>query len=225
MAYNNTAARLGGIGGILFVVLFLPSYLTPPDAPVPTSRPQDVVGYFADRQDGILLFNGLLLIFAAFFFLWFVGALYGLLWSAEGEGSGISSVALGGGLVFIVLVLAGAAVEIVYPATLARFENFAPDAQLGFLSLTLSGWMYRFALVGMSVLIAATSVVVLSTGVMPRWLALAGFVAAVFALLRFLIPLGGILGLLWVLAVSVLMLAGLAGRGSVGPRRRVGRGA
>ena len=223
MAYN-TAARLGGIGGILFVVLFLPSYLTPPDAPVPSSRPQDVVGYFADRQDGILLFNGLLLIFAAFFFLWFIGALYGLLWSAEGEGGGISSVALGGGLVFLVLMLAGAAVEIVYPATLARFENFAPDAQLGFLSLTLSGWMYRFALMGMSVLIAATSVVVLSTGVMPRWLALAGFVAALFALLRFLIPLGGILGLLWVLVVSALMLAGLAGRGSVGPRR-VGRGA
>ncbi len=39
MAYN-TAARLGGISGILFVVLFLRSYLTPPDAPVPTSRPQ-----------------------------------------------------------------------------------------------------------------------------------------------------------------------------------------
>ena len=87
MAYN-TAARLGGISGILFVVLFLPSYLTPPDAPVPTSRPRDVVGYFADRQDGILLFNGLLLNFAAFFFLWFIGALFGLLWSAEGEGVG-----------------------------------------------------------------------------------------------------------------------------------------
>ena len=50
---------------------------------------------------------------------------------------------------FITLVLAGAAVKIVYPATLARFENFAPDAQLGFLSLALSGWMYRFGLVGM----------------------------------------------------------------------------
>jgi hypothetical protein len=106
----------------------------------------------------------------------------------------------------------GAAVEIVYPATLARFENFAPDAQLGFLSLALSGWMCRFALVGMSVLIAATSVVVLSTGVMPRWLALAGFVAALFALLRFLIPLGGILGLVWVLVVSALLLIGSAGR-------------
>jgi len=43
MAYN-TAARFGWISGILFVILFLPSYLTPPDAPVPTSTPQDVVG-------------------------------------------------------------------------------------------------------------------------------------------------------------------------------------
>ena len=54
---------------------------------------------------------------------------------------------------------------------------------------------------------------------MPRWLARAGFMAALFAHLRFLISLGGILGLLWVLAVSALMLAGLAGRGTDSPRR------
>lgn len=153
-----------------------------------------MIGYFTDNQDGILLFNGLLLIFAAFFLLWFVGILHGVLRSAEGEGGGFSSVPLAGGLVFITLVLAAAAVEIVYTATLARFETFAPDVQLGFLSLVLSGWMYRFALVGMSVLKGATSVVVLKTGVMPRWMALVGFVAALFALLRFLIPLGGVLG-------------------------------
>src|ERR671921_2276869 len=116
MAYN-TAARLGGIGGILFVILFFRSYLTPPDAPVPTSGSRDVVGYFSDRQDGILLYNGLLLIFAAFFFLWFLGALHGVLRSAEGRGGGISSVALAGGLVFITLVLAGAAGGVVYSGT------------------------------------------------------------------------------------------------------------
>ena len=85
--------------------------------------------------------------------------------------------------------------------------------------MALSGWMYRFALAGMSVLIAAASVVVLGTGVMPRWVALVGFVAALFALLRFLIPLGGILGLVWVLAVSALMLVSRAGRNRVGPTR------
>jgi uncharacterized membrane protein len=34
---------------------------------------------FTDPQDGILLFSGLLLIFAAFVFLWFVGTLHGVL--------------------------------------------------------------------------------------------------------------------------------------------------
>ena len=96
MAYT-TAARLGGIGGILFVVLFFRSYLTPPDTPVPTPGPKDVVAYFTDRQGGILLYNGLLLIFAAFFFLWFLGALHGVLRSVEGGSGGISSVALAGG--------------------------------------------------------------------------------------------------------------------------------
>jgi hypothetical protein len=81
--------------------------------------------------------------------------------------------------------------------------------------------MYRFALVGMSVLIAATSVVVLGTGVLPRWLALVGFVAALFALLRFLIPLGGILGLVWVLVVSALLLIGSGGRSARGDSRRL----
>ena len=131
-----------------------------------------------------------------------------MLRGAEGEGYGFSSVSLAGGLLFIALVVAGAAVEIVYPATLARFENFQQDAQLGFLSLALSGWMYRFAFVGMSVLIAATSAVTLRTGILPEWLAWAGFAVALVALLRFLGPLSAWVPLLWVVAVSVLMLTG-----------------
>jgi hypothetical protein len=217
MLNGRAAVRLGGIGGVLFVVLFVPSFLSPPDSPIATSGPQDVIAYFTDRQDGILIINGLLLVFGAFFFLWFLGVLHGVLRDAEGEGYGFSSVSLAGGLLFIALVLAGAAVEIVYPATLARFENFQQDAQLGFLSLALSGWMYRFAFVGMSALIAATSVIALRTSVLPRWLAWVGFVAALVVLLRFLGPLGAWLGLLWVIAVSVLMLTG--GVGSTGGPR------
>ena len=169
MLNGRAAVRLGGIGGILFVVLFVPSYLSAPDSPIATSGPQDVIDYFTDRQDGILIINGLLLVFGAFFFLWFLGTLHGVLQDAEGEGHGFSSVSLAGGLIFIALVLTGAAVEIVYPATLARFENFQQDAQLGFLSLALSGWMYRFAFVGMAALIAATSVIALRTSVLPGW--------------------------------------------------------
>ena len=88
--------RLGGISGILFVTLVIPSFLSAPDTPVATSEPQDVIGYFNDRQDGILTNNGLLLIFPAFFFLWFLGTLYGVLRGAEGEGHGFSPIALAG---------------------------------------------------------------------------------------------------------------------------------
>jgi len=119
---------------------------------------------------------------------------------------------LAGGVLFVALMLAGAAVEIVYPATLARFENFQQDAQLGFLSLALSGWLYRFAFVNMSALIAATSVVTLRTGILPGWLGWAGFLFALVALLRLLGPLGAWLSLLWVIAVSLLMLLGAVSR-------------
>ena len=108
--------------------------------------------------------------------------------------------------------------EIVYPATLARFESFREDAQLGFFSLALSGWMYRFAFVGMSALIAAASLTVLRTGVLPNWLAWDGFVAALVALFRILGPLAGWLALLWLAAASVLMLIGAVGRRAPGAR-------
>src|SRR5918998_2970486 len=122
----RAAVRLGGISGVLFVVLVLPSFLSPPDTPVATSGPQDVIDYFIDRQDSILTLNGLLLVFAAFFFLWFLGPLHSVLQDAEGEGYGFSSVSVAGGVLFITLILAGGAGENGYPATPAPVGNVLP---------------------------------------------------------------------------------------------------
>jgi hypothetical protein len=83
--------------------------------------------------------NGMAFILAAFFFLWFLGMLRNVLRSAEGEEVGFSFVALIRGLMFITLELAGAAAEVVYSASLARFENLQTDAQIAFHSLQLSG--------------------------------------------------------------------------------------
>jgi hypothetical protein len=148
--------------------------------------------------------------------------LYGLLRGAEGEGYAVLARRASGGVLFAALMLAGAAVEIVYPATLARFRNVQQDAQLGVLSLALSGRMYRFAFVGMSTLIAAASLVALGTGVLPRGLAWAGSLFALAALLRLVGPLGAWLTLLWIIAVSLLRLAGHIGS-TDGPRTRTAR--
>ena len=62
------AARLGGIGGILYVVLFIPAYIVGyPDAPNRASTDQGVFDYFAEGAGAFLFFNGVLTIFALFF--------------------------------------------------------------------------------------------------------------------------------------------------------------
>jgi hypothetical protein len=67
-------------------------------------------------------------------------------------------------------------------------------------------------------MVTATSLVALGTGVLPRWLALVGFVVALLTLLHFLLPLPGALaGLLWVALVSALML--IASERAYAPRR------
>src|SRR3954447_10697244 len=145
---DRNVLRLGGICGLLFVILFIPSYVSAPDTPSTASSIQQVLDYFISGQSQIVFLNGVLLIFASFFFLWFLGILHALLQHAEHDGYAFGSVTLIGGLLFVTLMLAGAAIEIVHPATQARFANFHSDAQLGFVSLALSGWMYRFAFVG-----------------------------------------------------------------------------
>ncbi len=63
----------------------------------------------------------------------------------------------------------------------------------------------------------------LRTGVLPDWLAWAGFVVALLALLHFLLPLlAALVGLLWLAVVSALMLIGNVSSST--PIRRLDRG-
>jgi hypothetical protein len=203
--------RLGGVCGLLFVLLMVPAYVVgTPDAPTAASSAREVLGYYGTSTGNFVLLNGTIPILSTFFFLWFVGVLYGVLRRAEGVDGVLSAVALAGGILFITLSCVGYAVEIMYPATLQRFVNFVPEAQRAFESLALSSWLYHYCQVGDAVMISAASLVVLGSGILPRWLALVGF----------LLPLvGAISGLVWVTLVSALMLGGL----SQGAPRRRGR--
>jgi hypothetical protein len=216
---NRNFARLGGVCGLLFALLMVPAYVVgSPDALPPASALEDLVGYFDSPQGTFVLANGVLAVFSTFFFLWFLGALHGLIRGAEGEEVGLSSAALAGGTVFIALSCAGHAAEVLYPATLIRFEAFGPGAEPAFTSLVLATWLYHFCQAGAAVMITATSLAALGTGVLPRWFALVGFAVALLTLLHFLLPLvGALAGLLWVALVSGLMLVP-SGRAS-SPRR------
>jgi len=215
-------ARLGGLCGLLFVVLILPAYVVGyPDAPTPISGTTQVLRYFGATSGTFVLLNGTLALFSTFFFLWFLGALYGVVRRAEGVDGVLSTIALAGGTLFIILSCAGNAVEIVHPAAAERFINFAPDPQLAFGSLALSSWLYHFCQVGDAVMVTAASLAMLASAVLPRWLGFVGLLVAILTLLHFVLPLvGAFAGLVWVALVSVLMIVGLSERASSTARRR-----
>ena len=226
---GRTAVRLGGIFGLLAVVVMIPAYLVGyPDAP---GSPEEASAYFGAGIGTFVFLNGVLPLFHVFFFILFLGVLYGVLRGAgdddargvRGGGVGLPAAALAGGIVFVGLEAVGFAAEILYPAALQRFGAFEPDAVFVLVSLTLSSWLYHFCQVGASAMVLVTSLVALETGVLPRWLALAGFVVALLTLLHFLVPLvAALVGLLWIAVVSVLMLTGGVGSAD-SPRRRTVR--
>ena len=121
---------------------------------------------------------------------------------------GLSTLAFASGVVFVTMMFASGAAMTSVAASVEFGSTPVPDGefarqleQLGFVFLLLYGML------AVGVCVAATSVSALGTGVLPRWLAIAGLAVAlvVGALGVFFLPM--ILLVLWVLAVSIAMLA------------------
>jgi len=97
---DGNVLRLGGFCGLLAVVAMIPAYLVGYlDAPGSLLEAQT---YF-DAESGMFVFsNGVLPLFHVFFFLLFLGVLYGMLRSAGGQirgiGEGLPAAALAGGI-------------------------------------------------------------------------------------------------------------------------------
>jgi hypothetical protein len=74
---NGNLVRLGGIFGLLAVVVMIPAYLVgSPDLP---GSPTAANSYFSAGIDTFVFSNGTLPLFHVFFFLVFLGVLYGVL--------------------------------------------------------------------------------------------------------------------------------------------------
>lgn len=208
---TTTIARFGAISGIVYALAFIPAYLLgTPDAP----SAGQVGGYFDEAAD-FLFAHETLMVLVFFAFLWFLSALYGLLRSAEGEGRFFSTAALAGGITFVSVCSVGLAAEALVPAAALRFGEAGLGSELALYSLTLAVSLYHFSAVGTAVMIAATSLLAIRTGVLPSWFGWLGLAAAVVAVLHVVFAaISGIVGLAWVLIASLLMLTGSAGRGA-----------
>jgi len=198
--------QVGAASGLLFAVLAVVGLLQ--GAPPGRDDPDPVISaFYADAANrGRVVVALYLPSLAGAFFLGFLGHLCRRLRRAEGEAGSLAVVALAGGVGFVTLFLAGSSASAAAAASMTFGNVPQPSAelarilpQLGALLLLLPG---LFAAI---VLVVATSLLALRTGVLPRWLAWAGFVAAVILLAGPLfLPL--LVLPLWVAVVSVVLL-------------------
>lgn len=195
--------RWSPLAGVAFALLFLAALGVSSSGPGDT--PDEVAEWYGDegnRGSSFLVF--FLLAGASLSFLWLLGALRSALVRAEGDPARWTALGFGAGLASATLLLASASLYVT-PAAAASEDEFPFDPSTAN-ALTGAGFMLLVcSTMAGALLVLATSIVANRTGLLPRWLALAGFVVAPLLLFTiFFLPL--FLWLAWVLVLSLVLI-------------------
>ena len=203
--------RFGAASGLVFAVLFVAGFaLQDTGALTSDVSTGEVVSRYSDGDTELRKELGATVIgFALVFLLVFLGSLHGTLRRAEGERRLLSTAALAGGVVMAVFLGASAALETAVPSAEGFYDNYEVDPGTVLTFATLALWALGLAMVGAAVLVGSASLLAWKVGILPRWLALAGFVVAAIAAFgestaAFVVPI--VLVVAWLLVVSVILV-------------------
>lgn len=204
----------GGLAGILCVLSLAAASVLVRHSPSTDQPTGDITGYFTDNRTSALLAT-YLLGFGATALLFYLGALRQLLGQDE-ELHGLADVAFAAGVtvVAVVVVASGMLAVLAFrPDTTPAVARALYDA---------NGLLIAFASFPAAAFLSSASVVVIRSGVLPRWLGWAGLVvaaaelvgAASFGQAGAFRPQGDLVAaqaganglLLWLLATSVVLL-------------------
>jgi hypothetical protein len=199
--------RWAPVGGIAFVALMVVGSMLVSDVPAPDAPEPVIVRYLADGANHMRNIVGAYLwAIGALTFLWFLVRLRSDLRAAEGgTRAPLSHLTFGAGVAFaaVWMASAGAFASVAYAVALRDAPVTDPDLvrvlpPMGRLMLLWAGFAGLL-------LLLATATAILRTGVLPRWLAWLGIVAAVALL--FDLAYGQILPFwTWVFIASIVML-------------------
>jgi hypothetical protein len=200
--YSFRWERWSAVAGVLFVALFAVALALSANT---GDNPSEVQQWYADSGNRTKEFVAwFLYIAAAIAFLSFLGTLRDMLVRAEGGPGTLSALVFGPGLAFTVLLVTGVSL-FAAPAALGDENDFKLDpntaeifSDAGYFVLVAGGMIA-------SIVVLATSMAALRTGVLPSWLGWVGLIVAVVMLFSvFFLPL--LVFLAWVLAVSLVMV-------------------
>lgn len=202
---QNRWARLSPATGIAAVVLWIVGAIVLfSDEPGDDASPQEIAAHFADN-DGRLLMGAFFFMLGVAFFLWFVGTLRAELARAEGGVGRVAGIVFAGG-VATASMLFGMVAPTAAGALQAQNEERGPSPSAADALATLGDGFFLGAEIAAIVLVAATAVAVLRTGVFPRWVAWVSLLLAVWLVIAPIGWLGLLFGLpAWTLLVSVLL--------------------
>lgn len=194
--------RLEPLAGIVFVVLAVIALLTAAGEDF-LAEPAEVADYYVDNSDRVIvaeIIGGL----AVFAFFWFVGAVRNRLRVPETPEGGLPALAFGGGIAAATLVLVANAATMAGAFRAEEDGEIDPAvaAALNDISSLIIGIA---APVALAVFVAATGIVSIATGVLPRWLGWLSLLLALGFLIPYISFVFWVPFAVWVLAVSVLL--------------------
>jgi hypothetical protein len=200
----------GGIAAIVFAVLFVVGFLMVSDSPDGDESNLKWFRYYANSDNRRQIVIGVILLtLAAIAFLIFLGVLRERLRSAAAGSEWISTVTFASGLVFVAMLAVFALGQGSVAASVAFGDAPVPrDADLmrTFVSAGF-GAMLLFGATAAGLLIFTTSLVSGRASLLPKWLVVSGYVAAVIVFLGGLLFLPIVLFLLWMLVLGIVLIA------------------
>jgi hypothetical protein len=195
------------IAGVAAAITFVVGLIFISDSPDNNDSDAQILAFYAKHSHRVgILVGAFILAFCGLFFLWFASGLRQRLRTAEGPGGRLANVALGGGILFVGMLWVGAAALAAIPAE----QSFGSGpvlkvADIGrFLPSVGFGAILVFGAFGAIALIDAASIVIMRTGILPKWLGWLGFVAAV-VLLFGVVFLPMVAFPIWLLAASIVL--------------------
>jgi hypothetical protein len=205
--------RYGAGAGLVFVILVVVGALIAGQPPNPDDSVREIAEYYDDHT-GTIKAGAFLTGMGAFVFLWFLGSLWSTLRRSE-DTRRLATIAVGGGIVGLIFAVTGFAVNATV-AIAVDSSGAVAGVNPKFIYL-LSGVISGMGNFGVAVLVAATAVAVLRTGVFPAVFGWPGLVLALGWLVAGLIVTTNatwiftvgfivfLLWLVWVLAISYFL--------------------
>ena len=199
--------RAAGIAGLVFSALFVVAVLLIRSRPGSGASAAEIADYYLEQQKGRAALVGLYLVpFSGIAFLWFVAAIRSHLGAQEDRFFG--TVLLGSGLLFVAMLFASSAAAGSLVGGVKFLDQPPPSADAVLFARALGfAFLFVFGVRIAAVFMLVVSTIGLRTGLLPRWLAIAGYVVGiVFLLTVTYVELLALLLPAWVTAVSIVIL-------------------